>query len=77
MVPHLRFHTVKRELRRKTLFAVHDALKQNPLQDMQFVACIGVMPILSGHHASVLRARLSLSLVPGGVLFSESDLESC
>lgn len=77
MVPHLRFHTVKRELRRKTLFAVHDALLQNPLQDMQFVACIGVMPILSGHHASVLRARLSLSLVPGGVLFSESDLESC
>ncbi len=76
MVPHLRFHTVKRELRRKTLFTVHDALNQNPLQEMQFVACLGVMPLLSSRQSATLHARLSLSLVAGGTLFSEADLQS-
>ncbi len=72
--PHLRYHAVKREIRKRVIFSVHDALEQAPLSDMQFITCLGVLPKLSSSAAEKLLHKLESALRPGGLLLTDSDL---
>ena len=69
--PRLRNWQVNLDLRRRVIFAIHDALRDIPLPGVQFISCFGVMERLRPALAGTLAKRLGDSLPPSGRLVTD------
>jgi two-component system CheB/CheR fusion protein len=72
---HLRSQQVAVEIRKRTLFAVHDFGRDYPLQDMSLVVCRGMLPRLSPETQRRYLQRLESSVQGAGLcIIDDIDL---